>query len=977
MQQSFNQLLEEYLEHKKLKYKRSGNGQFLLETCPSCGDSKFHHFYINEQNGLWDCKKCFEGDSEVWTSKGLKPIKDVLEGDLVLTKDGNWKKVTHTHSRNYTGNVIRWSDGPCYFSSTSDHDVFAIKKTNYSPDKWSPNGKRKPPKDSDIVEIQMGKLNSGDFLIHPSLDKFIETDGSLEYNYLDKKDGPIARKFPLEIFKDAMFYWVVGWYIAEGCPVTRGINFAFNAETEFEQAKKVKEFFELYGFKANFVARKGKAGALQVYGAYLEKWFSHFCGKGADNKKIPEDYVNTEKVKLILEGYIFGDGHEKKNGGVYLATISKVLAKQLFCVLSFFGRHPSFNIRKAFVKNGINRRESYYIYFSREARTYRGKYRTIKSIESVFVENTKVYDLTVEDDHTYTVAGVSVHNCLVRGNFNQLRQAFGDDKIDYQGLIVDQDSPKYSDKEYKVLHYQTANVYASRLLARPDLVKYITENRGIAEGVFKKFRVGFGVNEMISIPIYENGALVNIRYRRDPKNDIQNIGAKYAVEAGCKSAIFNGDILNPSLDSVIITEGEFDAMVLISNGFENTVSVTLGAGGFPQAWLSKFQGIKKIYLCYDNDESGLKGMDMAAKELGKDRCFIIKLPKVDFRKKTDVTQYFVEDLATEQDFKSLLDKAEPVELKAGELIKHISEFNDPLRKKLLEGDYFGQRTGFNSLDDIMGGLRKGRLIVLSGLTNSGKTSFSLNIGLNLADNKLPIYFFSLEMPPIDIAKKVLMLKAKLTNTHLKDLDDNSPLLPSIDSTLATFKDLPVYLYAGHGEVTYKTLEDSSKKAVKDFGVQCIIIDHLHYFVKNHLNVTQETAKLVRDIKQLAMSLDIPVILLCHLNRGGRTKQRKGIYIPSLADLRDSGSIEQDADQVLFVCRDSESELEEDRQKTILKLAKNRDGGAGRGVSMIFDESIGAFVEQVGEDYLQEIEDTEKQMSQELPETVIDNSDLPF
>lgn len=84
-----------------------------------------------------------------------------------------------------------------------------------------------------------------------------------------------------------------------------------------------------------------------------------------------------------------------------------------------------------------------------------------------------------------------------------------------------------------------------------------------------------------------------------------------------------------------------------------------------------------------------------------------------------------------------------------------------------------------------------------------------------------------------------------------------------------------------------------------------------------------------------MELQIPIVLLAHLNRGGRTMQRKGMYIPSLADLKESSAIEQDADQVLFVCRDSEAFVTEEKRKTILKLAKNRDGATGH-VSLRFE-----------------------------------------
>ena len=97
-----------------------------------------------------------------------------------------------------------------------------------------------------------------------------------------------------------------------------------------------------------------------------------------------------------------------------------------------------------------------------------------------------------------------------------------------------------------------------------------------------------------------------------------------------------------------------------------------------------------------------------------------------------------------------------------------------------------------------------------------------------------------------------------------------------------------------------------------------------------------------------MDLDICIILLAHLNRSGRQLQKKGMYIPVLSDLKDAGAIEQDADQVVFVCRDSEAEDEDERKKTVVKVAKNRDGKVGV-CHFSFELDICYFSEVVGGD----------------------------
>jgi len=543
--------------------------------------------------------------------------------------------------------------------------------------------------------------------------------------------------------------------------------------------------------------------------------------------------------------------------------------------------------------------------------------------------------------------------CSIAGNFNMLRKTFGDAEIDLTKYTNEESQKQKIKKEYKPLNHTVPTNYAARLHSLDKhFLKYLLEVRKLDESVIKRFRVG-STGKEITIPIYENSVLVNIRYRRDPSKDGIDESPRYTSEKGCKSALFNGDKLKEPLKICFLTEGEFDAMQLIQRGIENTVSVTLGSSYFPEEWAEKFKDIQTVFIIFDNDEAGKNGAKKAAEKIGVDKCKLVHLPSKPGRKKTDLTNYFVDDGFTKADFMELVNHAKPVSLVADDTVKHISEFNEQIRELLIQGDHLGKLTGFNGLDEMMGGLRKGRLIIISGLTNSGKTSFSLNMALDMAKRKLPVFFFSMEMPPIDIVKKVIMLEAKLTNTQLKEIVDPSTELQLIDKTLATFKDsngsggLPMYLYNGSGALKFEVVAECARIAKQEYNAECIFIDHLHYFVQNYNNLTSDTSKLVRQIKQLAMSLDIPIVLLAHLNRGGRSKSRTGLYVPSLSDLRDTGALEQDADQVIFVCRDSESSEKTEREKAIIKLAKNRDGYAGRTVSMIFDEEITSFLEVAG------------------------------
>lgn len=581
--------------------------------------------------------------------------------------------------------------------------------------------------------------------------------------------------------------------------------------------------------------------------------------------------------------------------------------------------------------------------------------------------------------------------CAAKGHLNQFRNYYGDTPLDLSdftvdpaavGNIVPGAATIKPEKTYRSMKPEEAMDAMARLWMDPEnrVLKYLVEERHLKPETIKEFKIGLTQQNEITIPVFENGLLVNIRTRRDPATD-KTVGdkmPKYRSQKGCKSALFNGDILQEGANQVFITEGEFDALQLVQRGMRNVVSVTGGAGYFPDEWVQKFDTVRQIFICFDTDEEGVNGARKVAEKLGKDRCKIVILPSKPGRKKTDLTEFFTTDGKTKADFIEVVKGASRADSVGEETIKHISEFNDELRDMLIKGQHLGLPSGYAQLDQHMGGLRKGRLIVLSGLTNTGKSSFAVNMCLNLAEQKVPSFFLSLEMPPIDIAKKVLMLKGKLTGTELKKVPDPSATLTRVDQALMAFKGfstddrLPIFLYAGSGVVKFEILDQTAREAKDKYGVQVIFVDHLHYFAHNYNNLAAETSQAVRRIKQLAMELDITIVLLAHLNRGGRSKQRKGMYIPSLADLKETSTIEQDADQVIFVCRDSESDDRVEREKAIIKIAKNRDGAAGRSVSMTFSEEINTFVEIVGEDYEAEVKKEAAEMNAE-----VQTENIPF
>ncbi len=151
--------------------------------------------------------------------------------------------------------------------------------------------------------------------------------------------------------------------------------------------------------------------------------------------------------------------------------------------------------------------------------------------------------------------------------------------------------------------------------------------------------------------MFVNNVLVNLRHRRDPK---KNKGQKYWNEKGGKASIFNSVALENNHSYIVICEGEFDAIIATQNGFPS-VSSTAGASTFKKEWVKEFESVKQIYICFDTDEAGVSGAKKVASFIG-DRARIVKLPK-NGEEKVDLTDFFVKQGHSADDFQKLLDEA--------------------------------------------------------------------------------------------------------------------------------------------------------------------------------------------------------------------------------------------------------------------------------------------------------------------------------
>lgn len=243
----------------------------------------------------------------------------------------------------------------------------------------------------------------------------------------------------------------------------------------------------------------------------------------------------------------------------------------------------------------------------------------------------------------------------------------------------------------------------------------------------------------------------------------------------------------------------------------------------------------------------------------------------------------------------------------------------------------GMSTGYEQLDFAINGLQPGRLYVIGARPSVGKTAFAINLLLNVCSNKENpgrAIYFSLEMSADQLSQRIMACKAGIKLEHIARgvMDEKDwELLRQhpIDEMLnhIIIDDRP--------SVTVKDIRESLY-AYSDHPIDILFIDHIQYLKgKQGRYRDEELTHIMKDLKQLSYEFNIPVILISQLNRNSETRPNE--RIPRLSDLRESGSIEQEADVVMFLHRPEYYELQADASgggmtgETHLRIAKNRTG----------------------------------------------------
>jgi len=267
------------------------------------------------------------------------------------------------------------------------------------------------------------------------------------------------------------------------------------------------------------------------------------------------------------------------------------------------------------------------------------------------------------------------------------------------------------------------------------------------------------------------------------------------------------------------------------------------------------------------------------------------------------------------------------------------------------GEVSGIRTGFTELDALTSGLQKSDLVVLAARPSVGKTSFALNIAEHAAVHEgKSVGVFSLEMSKEQLVLRLLSSVANIDSQRLRSGFLEEMDFARIAPAMNALSEAPIYI-DDTPNITTMELRTKARRLQAETGVDLIIVDYLQLMQSStatrDANRVQEVSEISRGLKALARELKIPVLALSQLSRQPEMRESKE---PRLSDLRESGSIEQDADLVMFLWREKERGSDDqatDGEVVKLKLSKHRNGPTGE-IDLWFRKAQTRFVSYAGE-----------------------------
>ncbi|HPD55905.1 MAG TPA: replicative DNA helicase [Smithellaceae bacterium] len=428
----------------------------------------------------------------------------------------------------------------------------------------------------------------------------------------------------------------------------------------------------------------------------------------------------------------------------------------------------------------------------------------------------------------------------------------------------------------------------------------------------------------------------------------QNIEAEQSILGGI---LLENSAINSALE--IISKNDFyseahrkifDVIVELSEKNEPVDLITLSNALKGKNMLDSVGGTAYLASLVDNVPSAANVANYA--KIVKEKAILRGL----IGSATDIINSCYE---TGSDVDELLDKAEhsifeisenkvrPSFFPIREIVKDSFRSIEELfsRKELITG----VPTGFEKLDDLTSGLQKSELIIIAGRPSMGKTSFALNIAQYAAlEAQTPAAIFSLEMSKEQLAFRLLASEAKVDSQRLRKGFLGETDWPKLTTAAGKLSDAPIFI-DDTPAITVLEMKAKSRRLKADQGLGLIIVDYIQLMRTGSYRESreQEISEISRSLKALAKELRVPVIALSQLNRKVEERPNRR---PQMADLRESGAIEQDADVIAFIYRDevyNKSDDNPEKGTAEIIIAKQRNGPTGM-VKLAFLERFTSF-----------------------------------
>jgi replicative DNA helicase len=305
---------------------------------------------------------------------------------------------------------------------------------------------------------------------------------------------------------------------------------------------------------------------------------------------------------------------------------------------------------------------------------------------------------------------------------------------------------------------------------------------------------------------------------------------------------------------------------------------------------------------------------------------------------TQITQLGYEG---EEDVDAALDRSEQMVFEIGQRsdAQDFAPLNSLMQSAFEHIDYLyharggitGITSGFHDIDQMTTGFQPGNFVIVAARPGMGKTSFALNVAAAAAARtKEPLAFFSLEMSKDELIQRLICAEARISMQNLRKGEIKEHHWDDISRAMGALAELPIYL-DDTGGLSVADVRSRTRRLKATSGLSAVFIDYLQLVrpsvLQKNKNRNEELSEICRTLKVTAKELGVPIIALAQLNRGVETRADKR---PMLADLRDSGSLEQEADMVAFLFREGyyQGYTGPEPDKTEFIIAKHRNGPTG-------------------------------------------------